>query len=318
MADIEDWDTTDASNTDLWPEGMLGGQINDAGRAMQGVLARWFRDISGGLTSSGSSNAFAVTPNRSIGTLVSGIGVAFSANHSITGAATLNLNGIGAKSIKRFNGAELAQGDIVSGQIVVVSFSTALDCWLLVSAPAALTGNSFVDLDENASPGNPAANDARLYAQDDGSGNTNLLWRDSAGAASALRNASQANMEALVAERTVTPAVQHFHPGHPKAGGNFDGSGTPAFRSGDYGMGAITDNGTGSYTLALDTAFANTNYWLNGWSRASTGIFSAVAGSSGGTKTSSSIQVSTTRGNDPQSTPDDSTEVGLTFWGDYA
>jgi hypothetical protein len=49
--------------------------------------------------------------------------------------------------------------------------------------------------------------------------------------------ASQANMEAAASSVVVTPDVQPFHPGHPKAGGNMNGTGTPAFRSGDYGMG---------------------------------------------------------------------------------
>ena len=34
MAEIDDLDTTDANNTARWPEGMLGGDINDAARAL--------------------------------------------------------------------------------------------------------------------------------------------------------------------------------------------------------------------------------------------------------------------------------------------
>jgi len=70
----------------------------------------------------------------------------------------------------------------------------------------------------------------------------NPIWA----AETAIPVADQAGMEAASSTSTfVTPGRQHFHPGHPKAGGNFDGTGTPAFRSGDYGMGAVTDNGTG-------------------------------------------------------------------------
>jgi hypothetical protein len=128
--------------------------------------------------------------------------------------------------------------------------------------------------------------------------------------------ATQANMEAAASGSAVAPNVQHFHPGHPKAGGNFDGSGTPAFRSGDYGMGAVTDNGTGDYTLALDTAFNDTNYWMAGTARAvasnEVGILSSI---SSGTKTGSAVQVQI-RNN--ANTFIDSTEIGISFWGDYA
>jgi hypothetical protein len=135
-------------------------------------------------------------------------------------------------------------------------------------------------------------------------------------ATGAVELAVQAEMEAAAsALLAVTPGRQHFHPGHPKAGGNFDGSGTPAFRTGDYGMGAITDNGAGLYTLALDTAFADTNYWVNSWVRDSdTDAEAFCSASSAGTKTESSFAVSTHNPTGAIDVP----EVGITFWGDYA
>ena len=132
-------------------------------------------------------------------------------------------------------------------------------------------------------------------------------------------NAVQSEMETGTSTTlNVVPGRQHFHVGHPKAGGNFDGSGTPAFRSGDYGMGAITDGGTGVYTLALDTAFADTNYWLTSWSReaavgSDAGVLSAFAAY---TKTASAIQVGAF--NPETNALHDATEIGVTFWGDYA
>jgi hypothetical protein len=318
VADIQAWNATDASNVDLWPEGMLGGSINDSGRAMQGVLARWFADINGSLASSGSLNAFTVTSSRTIASLVDGTRLTFRANHSITGAATLNLNTLGAKDIKRFNGSALASGDIISGQPVDVIFSSALDDWIMVSALAALVGSTHADFGENGSPGDPAADTGRLYAKDDGSGTTVVAYRDSAGVESILGGiATQAQMETATSViKGVAPGRQHFHPGHPKAGGNFNGSGTPAFRSGDYGMGAITDNGVGDYTLAIDTAFNDTNYWCAGWARNSIdseGLM--VSAQTAGTKTASTMSIQTREGGDNLR---DSTEVGITFWGDYA
>jgi hypothetical protein len=132
--------------------------------------------------------------------------------------------------------------------------------------------------------------------------------------------ASQAEMEAgtSVSFVAVTPGRQKYHPGHPKAGGNFDGSGTPAFRSGDYGMGAITDGGTGIYTLALDTAFSGTEYWAAAWSReAAVGSdLSVCSAFSAATKTTSAFQ--THVGNPETNSLHDSTETGISLWGDYA
>ena len=99
---------------------------------------------------------------------------------------------------------------------------------------------------------------------------SNIKQAASDSATGVQENAVQSEMEAASSTTlTVTPGRQHFHPAHPKAGGVFVGSGVPAFASGDVGMGAITDGGTGNYTLALDTAFATVNYWINGWARSS-------------------------------------------------
>jgi hypothetical protein len=169
---------------------MLGGDINDAGRADEGMLARHYLDHDGSRTASGSSNAFTVTSSRTIAALFDNLTLCFSANHTITGAATLNLNGIGAKSLKRFNGNALASGDIVSGQPVHVLYKLSADVFYMVSAAAALTSNMFVDVTENASPGDPAADDVRLYAKDV-NGSSMLAYRDSAGLERVLSHAGE-------------------------------------------------------------------------------------------------------------------------------
>lgn len=313
MAEIQDLSGTDASNTGRWPENMTFSSVNDAGRADEGLLARWYKDTDFSITAGGSSNAFTVTTNRTIAALFNNMTLAFTANHSITGTATLNVNGLGAKTIKRFNGDPLASGDIISGQPVIVVYKSASTEFFMLSALAALTDNTFVDMSENASPGTPAADTARLHAKDDSGGTTRVYYIDAAGTTRLLlTGASSADMEAQLANRGVTPDVQHRHPGHPKAGGLFDGTGTPAFASGDYGMGAITDNGTGDYTLAYDTAFSSTSYWLASHAKTPGAFFVWV--NETGTRTTSSIRVAV--GNTTAN--QDSAAVGITSWGDYA
>ena len=46
----------------------------------------------------------------------------FKANTVNTGAATLNVDGLGAKTIKKLHDQDLANGDIESGQIVAVAY----------------------------------------------------------------------------------------------------------------------------------------------------------------------------------------------------
>ena len=104
MAEINDLSVTDASNTGRWPENMPFGDVNNAGRADEGLLARWYKDTDSSITASGSSNAFTITCNSTIAAYFNNLVMAFTANHSITGATTLNMNGIGAKTVKRFNG----------------------------------------------------------------------------------------------------------------------------------------------------------------------------------------------------------------------
>ncbi len=164
----------------------------------------------------------------------------------------------------------------------------------------------------------------RLFGTND-SGASGLITVDASllvdGAQLSVVPATQAQMEAQSATAATFPSVQKYHPAHPKAGGNLNSEGTPAFRA-DYGMGAVTDNGVGLFTCAFDTAFADTNYWLTGWARLSdnTNICAAILSAQDpGTKTTSQIALKAAKicggsaGGD-----EDSPEVGMMFWGDYA
>lgn len=137
-------------------------------------------------------------------------------------------------------------------------------------------------------------------------------------------NADQSEMEARSSIlRNVTPGTQHFHPAHPKAGGNMNGSGTPAFAAGDVGMGAVTDNGVGNYVVAFDTSFSDTNYWCAGYARTTDTMASTNVGvmSSGndGAKTAGTFQIKGfTVGGGSAGANVDNTEIGMMFWGDYA
>jgi hypothetical protein len=70
----------------------------------------------------GSSNAYAVS-TPALAAYTAGNVFAFKANFSNTGSATLNVNSLGAKTIKKNDGAtNLSANDIINGQIVIVRY----------------------------------------------------------------------------------------------------------------------------------------------------------------------------------------------------
>lgn len=76
--------------------------------------------------------------------------------------------------------------------------------------------------------------------------------------------ATQANMESAASTGSsslvVTPGNFKFHPGSAKAWVRFDGSATSVTAAAAYNVTSITDNGTGSYTIILTTAFSSANW----------------------------------------------------------
>ena len=111
-AEINDFDVVDANNTGRWPEGMAFASVNDAGRAVEGILGRAYKDTDGSLVTTGAANAYAIAANRTLSAYYTGLTVRAKANHTNTGPATLNVDGIGATSI-----ANAGASAIVSGRI---------------------------------------------------------------------------------------------------------------------------------------------------------------------------------------------------------
>ena len=71
---------------------------------------------------SGSGNTYVITLSPALTAHVAGMPIVFKATHANTGAATLNVNGLGGKSLKKYGANNLEAGDIVSGQIVTVIY----------------------------------------------------------------------------------------------------------------------------------------------------------------------------------------------------
>ena len=152
MSEISSLSTTDASNTARFSEGQNPSTVNDGARALEGMIARWSKDIDGSLVSTGSSNAYALASNRTLTSYAQNQAFIFEANFANTGAATLNVDSIGAKAIKKHNDVALASGDIESGQIVMVVYEAAADAFQMLSQLGNAPSTGIADLVEDTTP----------------------------------------------------------------------------------------------------------------------------------------------------------------------
>jgi hypothetical protein len=79
-------------------------------------LTQHLFDVAGNLTTGGSSNAYTLQTAQAINGYSAGLWVRAKANHTNSGAATLNINGVGAADIRKGVTTALASGDIISGR----------------------------------------------------------------------------------------------------------------------------------------------------------------------------------------------------------
>jgi hypothetical protein len=89
----------------------------------------------------GSNDTYAITLSPAPSSYVVGMVVHFLANTTNTGAATLNVNSLGAVTIKKAKDVDLADGDIKAGQQVSVIYDGSN--WQLLSMPSTVGGNVF-------------------------------------------------------------------------------------------------------------------------------------------------------------------------------
>lgn len=70
----------------------------------------------------GTADVITVSPGIAVGSYQAGLRVSFKAAADNTGAVTVNVSSLGAKSIVRPSGQALVAGDIVSGQIIDIQY----------------------------------------------------------------------------------------------------------------------------------------------------------------------------------------------------
>jgi microcystin-dependent protein len=141
------WSRTASSNATAdtsinWVEGQAPSTVNDSARAMMAAAAKFRDDISGAITTGGSSTAYTVTSYQAFDTLanMNGAMIAFTPHTTSGATVTLNVDGLGAKPL-RFSpsGVELPAGTLVQGTPYVATYFNATAEWILQG----LAGNPY-------------------------------------------------------------------------------------------------------------------------------------------------------------------------------
>lgn len=142
---IRSWSTTAATNATAdssinWAEGQAPSTVNDSARSMMATIAKHMSDTEGALVTTGGTTAFLLTSSTVYTALASGLTLCIKFNVANTGASTLNVDGLGAKSIRKFtSGAEgaVAANDLLANNHYYLVYDTAVNSaaggWILLN-----------------------------------------------------------------------------------------------------------------------------------------------------------------------------------------
>ena len=137
MSNVSQWNVAAASNNsappDGFPEGMAPSAVNDAAREIMAAVARQYKDSQGSLTTGGTGNDYTLTTNNAHAALADQGLIVFRANRANTGTSTLNVDGLGAKTINK-DGAVLASGDITADSLYLVAYNSTNDTYEILNA----------------------------------------------------------------------------------------------------------------------------------------------------------------------------------------
>lgn len=127
MAELADLSVTDANNTSRFGEGQYIPTLNNGARALEGLLARANKDHSFLTLTTGSATAYSILTNAAYPAHAAGMVFGIRIHVANTGTATLTVNALAAKPLRRQGGAALQGGDLATNQLVTAAYNTAGD-----------------------------------------------------------------------------------------------------------------------------------------------------------------------------------------------
>jgi hypothetical protein len=226
------------------------------------------------VAAAGTGDAITLDLTPSITAYVAGAVYWFKATATNTGAATVNIDGVGSKDIRKgaAGATVLAAGDITSGGMYGVIYdgtNMQLVTPGLTRTVSAFAATILDDADAGAvrtTIGVPATAAVLAVANNlsdvavAATAFTNIKQAASDTATGAIEIAIQSEMEtATDTGRAVVPGRQHFHPGHPKFWLRAAGTGSPSLTE-SYNVTSITDAGTGTLGITIATDFSTATW----------------------------------------------------------
>ncbi len=159
-----DLSVTSASNTDFIGQSTAGSAnvstLDTIVQNFAAMAAKFYDDIGATGTVGGTADAITLTSGSVFQSLAAGNVVAFKAGSANTGAATINVDALGAKAIRRQGDSALAANDILANGVYMLRYDTAYNgaagAWVLLnpsissSLSAATTTNVLTGTDASA------------------------------------------------------------------------------------------------------------------------------------------------------------------------
>ncbi len=175
MAELTDLSTSANANVARFPNGMPVAQVNDAARELEAMIGREYKDRTGQIATAGTGAAYTVTLNRTVGAYAAGLSFRVRAHIANTGAATIAVNGLDPKPLRRQNGTDLAVGDVVLNQIIDVHYNHSLDAFVIIGVGDSSQSNGVPTCTVSTLP---ATTDARIFLCANEAGGAVLIFSD--------------------------------------------------------------------------------------------------------------------------------------------
>lgn len=272
MPGVFDYSTTAASNTTVGgvsiAEGMAPGNVNNGMRAQMADARKWQLDWSG-ITTAGAGNAYTITSNQGISAYADGMRFSFRADRANTGASTLNVDGRGAKSIRRMDGSAavaLVSGDLIANGVYDVVYVLADDVFVVVNSFGTLPGLTATIAELNYMDGVTSAVQTQLNAKQAADATLTSLSGLTLAAGDILYATAADTLARLgIGAAGTVPLVNAAATGLEYTGFacrawvNFNGTGAVSIR-GSGNVSSITDSGVGNYTVNFTSALPDATY----------------------------------------------------------